>query len=651
MRHVAWSFALALAGVPLVTPLPARADGGSPEWMQDAHDAQRTGYSPVQPTAPWTFAWNWNGPGATAGSTSGHSYDQPAKYTPWEARTVTGGDFVYVPSPKGLYALKKTDGTMGWQVTGTAFGAAPAYDRLTAAVYAGGADGKLRKIDAKTGTATASYDAGAPIQKAVMVAGGAAYVVTTAGVLHKVATATMQKVWSFDAASAAQTPPSFAAGAGLVVFATADLKVHAVQDADGKEKWGIKPTSRAPGYPYEFEGGWPVVAEQHGTVFLRMNHGIGLIFGPGTWPKTNAEIRAKLTSAPEWKNLFALDLATGQEKFIPAVGPEGTEDFGPNPNLRVHSFPVIRTIGGAEIAYQTFRSSDTMDPTWDMRWDSHLGEMVLDDKTVAGYKAGDLRYVDFSTSFIHITDENSPLTMAGDTIFFSHWAATASATIKDRTPALGATRATAITVDKLPPILRANTCDCGDFDPKTHYSTRCQLQYDHENGACTGRYYGAPGFYAYYGVLDPPTPKRGAYSEGILPRYTYVSGKLIVVEGNGGDLMVLTHSGTVPPEPEPTPMDGGALLTDGAVIGAGGAAMEPASDGAVTAASSDASGVGNAIDGSSPGQGGASGAAGSADSAGGCGCSLPARSTRTPWVISTLMLLVALRRRRFAAHR
>src|SRR4029079_15640747 len=153
------------------------------------------------------------------------------------------------------------------------------------------------KIDSKTGMETGSYAAGAPIQKAVMVANGAAYVVTTTGVLHKVTTAAMQKAWSFDAASAAQTPPSLAASVGLVVFATADLKVHAIQDADGKEKWGIKPASRAPVYPYEFEGGWPVVAEQHGTVFLRMNHGIGLIFGPGAWPKTNAEIRAKLTGA------------------------------------------------------------------------------------------------------------------------------------------------------------------------------------------------------------------------------------------------------------------------------------------------------------------------------------------------------------------
>jgi hypothetical protein len=34
-----------------------------------------------------------------------------------------------------------------------------------------------------------------------------------------------------------------------------------------------------------------------------------------------------------------------------------------------------------------------------------------------------------------------------------------------------------------------------------------------------------------------------AYSAGFQARYTYVSGGLIVIQGNGGDLLVLRHSG------------------------------------------------------------------------------------------------------------
>jgi hypothetical protein len=42
--------------------------------------------------------------------------------------------------------------------------------------------------------------------------------------------------------------------------------------------------------------------------------------------------------------------------------------------------------------------------------------------------------------------------------------------------------------------------------------------------------------------MDPPTPPRGAYSEGILPRYTYVADGLIIIEGNGGEIMALRYT-------------------------------------------------------------------------------------------------------------
>jgi hypothetical protein len=59
-----------------------------------------------------------------------------------------------------------------------------------------------------------------------------------------------------------------------------------------------------------------------------------------------------------------------------------------------------------------------------------------------------------------------------------------------------------------------------------------------------GRYVDGPGWWTYANVLDPPTPRRDAYSEGILPRYTCVASGLIIVQGNGGELFVLRHSGT-----------------------------------------------------------------------------------------------------------
>ena len=67
------------------------------EWTQDAHDAQRSGYIDLEPAEPWTFLWSWNGPDAQGGSRA-HFYDAP-----WEARTVTGGEYLYVPFGDILY--------------------------------------------------------------------------------------------------------------------------------------------------------------------------------------------------------------------------------------------------------------------------------------------------------------------------------------------------------------------------------------------------------------------------------------------------------------------------------------------------------------------------------------------------------------------
>ena len=109
--------------------LPVKAN----DWTQDAYDAQRTGYTPEEPEEPWTLLWTWNGPNSVDGDAdyidwNDHFYDYSTcpppfgelSYNrhgtgPWEARTVTGGQYIYVPAcTHGLYALKKTDGTIAW---------------------------------------------------------------------------------------------------------------------------------------------------------------------------------------------------------------------------------------------------------------------------------------------------------------------------------------------------------------------------------------------------------------------------------------------------------------------------------------------------------------------------------------------------------
>ncbi|MBI5669730.1 MAG: PQQ-binding-like beta-propeller repeat protein [Chloroflexi bacterium] len=518
----------------------------SQEWTQDAHDAQRTGYIPEEPLEPWRLLWTWNGPDANGGA-GGHAYDAPR-----EARTITGGSYVYVPAgSQGLYALSKLDGRPAWNIRITSFNATPAYDPATGYLYANGADGRVYKIDTRTGAVLQNYNAGNPLNKSVLLVGQFVYAVTDSGQLHKVNTTNMTAAWVYSANAPIATPPAYSPSRDLIIYATNDLYVHGVKNADGQARWRVKPTPNPAGFPNEFDGYWPVVAEQPGVVFLRMRlNNNELWSGPGKggmYPNTNAEIRAYLQSRPQLKNLFALSLDTGQEAFIPAVGYGGVEDLvNGSPYIDVGPVPVVRVVpGGKMVAYQLFRSGQSNPP--DGRWDSHLGEMVLDNQTVPNLVAGDLRFVQFTNSSVHITDEQTPLTMAGDTIFYAHWGISSSTRIIDRSSNLGLTYSAPIRTQNHPGVIRRMT-SCSSYDKVTHWTT-CNLALFGDTRSWTG-----PGWWVYWNVMDPPTPVRSAYSEGLRPRYTYVSDGLVIVEGNGGELFVLKHSGTVAPPVTPAPV-------------------------------------------------------------------------------------------------
>lgn len=519
----------------------------SSEWTQEAHDAQRTGFIAEEPAEPWTLAWTFNGPDANGG-TGNHIYNAPA-----EAHTVTGGSLIYAPAGSaGLFALRKSDGSRAWRFSSPSFNATPAYDPATGFLYAGGADGKLYKIDTNTGTVQLTYNAGSPINKAVTLVGSNVYILTDNGQLHKVSTNNMSRVWVYSAGSGTATPAAFSAKAGLVIFSTNDLYVHAVRDADGTAQWKVKPTSHAAQDPYTFAGYWPVVAEQHGIVFVRLNLGWDAMWSGnqqnGAYPSSNAEVRALLqANNGALENLFALNLSDGSKKFIPAVGYGGVEyriDANNGLTLKSGPAPIVKVNGdGSEVAYIPFRSSQGGAP--DGRWDMHMGEMVLDNNTISGLAAGDLRYIAFSNSYVNITDEQTPLTMAGNTLFHAHWGASDSTKIVDRSASKGLSATSPITTQSHPPVVR-RAQPCSDFNPKTH-ATSCGLALVND-----GRYWGGPAFWTYWNVVDPPTRDvAGGYSDGLMPRYTYASSGLIVVEGNGGELMVFRYNGSTP-APTPT---------------------------------------------------------------------------------------------------
>ncbi len=539
---------------------PATAGpGASDGWLQDAGNAQRSGYTFEEPVTPWTFLWSWNGPDASGG-TSKHVYDAPR-----EARTIAADNKVFVPAGShGLYALDLSSGAQLWQLESAAFNAAPAYSG--GYVYAGGADGKLYKLNATNGQIVEQYSAGSPINKAILVVSNSVYAVSDDGRLHKVNETDMTANWVYVSGSTIATPPSYSASRDAIIYATDDLYVHAVNNADGKRKWRVKPSPNTPGgtaretvagsyLGNQFDLAWPVVADQTGIVLLRMQlphqaHFEGL--NGGKWSTSNEENRVWLEQNPQWQNLFALNLDTGAKAFTPIVGYGSTEDFSNGEAQGVMGTqPVVKTLpDGKEVAYIQFRNGQHDS---DFRWSGHMGEMVLDDKTITGLSAGDLRFVKTYGSEA-IIDEQDPITVAGNTLFHSHWASVYGQVITDRSAGLGLSKVSPIATTSLPPIVRAMKA-CGTMDAKTHWASEsCSgLSYVTDGG----RYVDGPGWWGYWNVADPPGWRVGSgnavgtsYSAGFLPRYTYVTRGKIVVEGNGGELMIFSHSG---PKPSTSP--------------------------------------------------------------------------------------------------
>jgi hypothetical protein len=282
---------------PTATPSPTPTPSPLPlsdEWSQEAGNAMRTGYTPLDPGASsnWQYQWSWNGPNATGGATapaSGNPKDGHVYQAPREARTAAGAGRVYVPAgTNGLYAVDLVTGVQVWRITppGVSFDGTPAYDSLTQSVFAGGTDGKLYRVSLD-GTTVTTYATNESIVKAVLLvntgASSSAYVLTTGGKLHRVNTMTMQSEWLSPYVSGSNADK----GTGLaysplkdaVIFGTNDLFIHAVNGGDGSQKWRVKPSTVTAGFPNEFLYYWPVVADNAGVVFVRMR----LNLDQGVW--------------------------------------------------------------------------------------------------------------------------------------------------------------------------------------------------------------------------------------------------------------------------------------------------------------------------------------------------------------------------------
>lgn len=345
-------------------------------------------------------------------------------------------------------------------------------------------------------------------------------------------------------------PCSFFSNKNVLIVNTQDLNVHAINASDGSKKWKVKPTSRIyqSGDPNQdgaqFESGWPVIAEQHGIVFVRYRLDWNTLWTWSPYPNTNSTIRANLQSQPNQQALFALSLDDGRKMFIPAVGNGGAGDGG---YLPMGTQPVIKQLAnGQEVAYIIWRNglacggcstAGNCGGQWcDGRSDATMGEMVLDDFTVSGYQAGDVRFV----RAIEIrTDEMMNISMVGNTIFHSHWLINSAHRITDRNDNKGNTFINPIETTNDPFVIwrqcdGTNTCNYPGCTANTVCGISCvptSSRYCSQGLYSYGdsRSY-PPGFYEYNNDMN----------SGSTP-FTIAAGSTILVKTNDGAILAFVN--------------------------------------------------------------------------------------------------------------
>ncbi len=474
-------------------PLILKAEEAFLEWSQHAHNAQRTSYTPQTVAPPWRWRWSWNG----ANSTGGLGKVTSNGTLPRNVQPVTGGGRVYIAAGEdGVYALDEASGIQRWNRRGIgAINSTVAFDHSTQAVFALSANGTLYKLDASSGNILGQYAAGAtshlPLPPALLKDRVIFAMGKKVFALNK---QNLTPIWVYDAGVEIETPPSYSSTRDLVVVGARDLFVHAIRNTNGTQKWRVRPvhpdlaageTANRLGFA-EYRYGWPVIAEKAGYVLIKVRldweslwHDYGI---------TNQELRQLFMQNPKLQALFVLDLDDGSLPFIANIGHGG---YGDQDYLPMGPQPVVKPLSnGKEIVYTVIRGH--LRSCHDARWDSHFGEMVLDDTSVSGLTGGEVRWIAYAwqgepavCSFL-LTDEQPNVSMAGDVLFGGHWEAGFSMRILDRSDSRGSFY-NRITTQYLPTIVTSQDSSACPFSP-THY---CPL------GLENTRSYNY-GFYIYY---------------------------------------------------------------------------------------------------------------------------------------------------------
>ncbi len=468
------------------TPSPT-ADS---EWTQLAGNPQRTGYVPVDVPTPWRVKWIWNGPvgGGDAGPAGDHLQ------LPQGVQPVAGGGRLYVGHEDGrVRAISEATGQQAW-VTSVLEGPVvntAAYDRETDGIYVGTTSGRFYRLNAATGEVIVSNRPGGQILMAPLLVGNTVYIGSTNGLFYALDKSTLSQTWSYDAGAALIGSPSYSANyGGLIILLVEDKTIRAIRAGDGTEAWrrSVNADPDTMRGNTVFADTYAVVSDVNDVVIVRSYARWDRMWQPdGGAPSTVSDIRSWLTSNPTYQSFHVLNLSNGAPRFVApvmsgAIGNGG--DFQSTPPQAA----VKRLSDGTEVAYLLWRSRQACSPGYcDSREDTTIGEMNL--------TTGNIRFVqDYKNqgTLRLPTDEQSPLAMAGNMLFYAHWQVLGAVRITDRSAGFGDSYTNPIRSVELMPVLNtlaSNTCSNRNsskhYCPQTMYSPSENFAID-------------PGFYVYY---------------------------------------------------------------------------------------------------------------------------------------------------------
>lgn len=519
---------------PTAGPSPTQVPSVPNEWSQLAGGPQRTGYVPVELSTNWRFKWVWNGPvnGGDGGPASNH------RALPKGAQPVVGDGRLYVGHSDGtVWAINAATGADAWsrsvggQVLDTG-----AYDPATRSVFFGSTNGRLYKLNANNGAVLGEFNAGGQIVSAPLLVGNTVFIGSTSGNFYAVDTTTMQQRWVYNAGGALRASPAYTSRyEGLVIFTSEDKFVHAVKAQTGQRHWRVAVNSGQDPQRgnVRFPDTYPVVSEVNDVVIIRSYFNWDLTWrDPAGAPSTVEEIRTFLSNPANanFQSFFVLELSNGNPRFVAPVlaGAIGNgDDYYSTPPQAV----VKRLNDGSEVAYLLWRTRQACRiSSCDGREDTTIGEMNL--------TTGNIRFVqDYKNEGMMRmpTDEQSPLSMAGNDLFYSHWMLQGAIRITDRSPSLGGSYANPIRSIELTPI--TNTLAAGSCPDRNVAQRRCPRGMavpPNDNGEGEG-FVVDPGFYVYYNdrriydrIYTPPV--RSTVISGTTIYWKTVDGAIIALE-------------------------------------------------------------------------------------------------------------------------